>query len=43
MLEPTYNTIGKTYDTTRQADPAISKKIFELLHPIAGIDIENEG
>lgn len=36
MLDATYDTIGKTYDTTRKADPTIAKRIFELLHPGAG-------
>ena len=29
--EPIYNTIGKTYDTTRKADPEIAQKITRLL------------
>lgn len=31
MNNPTYNTIGKTYDATRCADPNIAAKLFELL------------
>ncbi len=29
--EPIYNTIGKTYDTTRKADPAIAQKVMRFL------------
>lgn len=34
MTYATYDTIGKTYDTTRKADPSIAQKIFDLLKPI---------
>jgi ubiquinone/menaquinone biosynthesis C-methylase UbiE len=34
VIEKTiYNTIGKTYDTTRQADPEIISRLFSLLKP----------
>lgn len=33
MKEAVYNKIGKTYDTTRKADPFIVDKIIELLCP----------
>jgi ubiquinone/menaquinone biosynthesis C-methylase UbiE len=29
-----YDTIGKTYDTTRKADPAILSQLLQLLHPL---------
>lgn len=32
-MKPTYDTIGKTYDATRRADPQIAKKLIELLKP----------
>lgn len=32
-IEPIYNTIGKTYDTTRKADPHIAQKIIQFLCP----------
>jgi ubiquinone/menaquinone biosynthesis C-methylase UbiE len=31
MKSPVYNTIGKTYDTTRKADPIITQKIMQHL------------
>ncbi len=34
MAKPIYDTIGKSYDNTRQADPEIVKKLLELLGPI---------
>ena len=36
MTKPIYDTIGKTYDNTRKADPEITKKLLELLCPITG-------
>src|SRR5438094_181922 len=33
MNEAVYDIIGKTYDTTRQADQAITQKIIDLLKP----------
>lgn len=36
MTKPIYDTIGKTYDSTRQADPEITQKLLELLCPIVG-------
>ena len=32
-VEPVYNVIGKTYDTTRKADPDIAQKIIRFLCP----------
>ena len=34
--QPTYNRIGKTYDTTRRADPQIVEIICRLLQPKMG-------
>lgn len=32
-MQPLYNTIGKTYDTTRKADPEIVQTLLRLLNP----------
>ena len=33
MALPIYNDIGKTYDSTRKADPMIVKTLLNLLNP----------
>lgn len=35
-MQPVYNSIGKTYDTTRKADPGLAKTLLELLAPKTG-------
>lgn len=43
MAYTSYNTIGKGYDTTRKADPYLSKRLFDLLDQGNGSEVLDVG